>query len=44
MIYEYCKDGKPGPDSMKLYNKLGFNPVMEDEPDNSWIGMTQLLD
>ena len=21
-IYEYCKDGKPGPVSMKLYNKL----------------------
>jgi branched-chain amino acid aminotransferase len=22
MIYEYCKDGKPGPVTMKLYNKL----------------------
>jgi branched-chain amino acid aminotransferase len=22
IIYEYCKDGQPGPESLKLYNKL----------------------
>ncbi|HNX67666.1 MAG TPA: branched-chain amino acid aminotransferase [Bacteroidales bacterium] len=31
-IYEYCKDGKPGPISMKLYHKL-VNIQYGDEPD-----------
>lgn len=31
-VYEYCKDGKPGPASMKLYNKL-VAIQNGDEPD-----------
>jgi branched-chain amino acid aminotransferase len=31
-IYEFCKDGKPGPVSMKLYQKL-VNIQYGDEPD-----------
>ena len=37
MIYEYCKDGKPGPVTMKLYNKL-VAIQNGDEPDEfGWI-------
>jgi len=37
MIYEYCKDGKPGKDSLKLYNKL-VAIQYGDEPDtHGWI-------
>jgi branched-chain amino acid aminotransferase len=37
MIYEYCKDGKPGPVTMKLYNKL-VGIQYGDEPDDfGWI-------
>jgi len=37
MIYEYCRDGKPGPVSMKLYNKL-VSIQNGDEPDEfGWI-------
>jgi len=36
-IYEYCKDGKPGPLSVKLYNKLTAIQF-GDEPDEfGWI-------
>jgi branched-chain amino acid aminotransferase len=36
-IYEYCKDGKPGPVSVKLYNRLTAIQY-GDEPDPfSWI-------
>lgn len=36
-IYEFCKDGKPGPVSMKLYNKL-VDIQYGDEPDTfGWI-------
>ena len=36
-IYEYCKDGKPGPETMKLYNKL-ISIQNGDEPDPfGWI-------
>jgi branched-chain amino acid aminotransferase len=31
-IYEYCKNGEPGPASMKLYNKL-ISLQSGDEPD-----------
>jgi branched-chain amino acid aminotransferase len=35
--YEYCKDGKPGPVSMKLYNKL-IGIQYGDEPDDfGWM-------
>jgi branched-chain amino acid aminotransferase len=37
MIYEYCKDGNPGPVSMALYNKLTALQC-GDEPDEfGWI-------
>jgi len=37
IVYEYCKDGKPGPVSMKLYNKL-IAIQNGDEPDPfGWV-------
>jgi len=37
IIYEYCKDGNPGPVSVKLYNKL-VAIQYGDEPDPfGWI-------
>jgi branched-chain amino acid aminotransferase len=37
MVYEYCRDGKPGPISMKLYNRL-LGIQCGDEPDPfGWI-------
>jgi branched-chain amino acid aminotransferase len=37
MIYEYCRDGKPGAETMKLYNKL-VNIQNGDEPDTfGWV-------
>ena len=39
MIYEYCKDGKPGSETMKLYNKL-VSIQNGDEPDPyGWISI-----
>ncbi|HPC98709.1 MAG TPA: branched-chain amino acid aminotransferase [Bacteroidales bacterium] len=36
-VYEFCKDGKPGPVSMKLYNRL-TGIQYGDEPDHhGWI-------
>jgi branched-chain amino acid aminotransferase len=41
MIYEYCKDGKPGPVTMKLYNKL-VSIQYGDEPDEfGWISFVE---
>lgn len=40
-IYEYCKDGKPGPLTMKLYNKL-VAIQNGDEPDEfGWITIVE---
>jgi branched-chain amino acid aminotransferase len=37
MIYEYCKDGEPGSETMKLYNKL-VSIQNGDEPDPyGWV-------
>jgi branched-chain amino acid aminotransferase len=37
VIYEYCKDGKPGTESLKLYNKL-IAIQNGDEPDSfGWV-------
>jgi len=37
MIYEYCRDGKPGTETMKLFNKL-VAIQNGDEPDQfGWI-------
>jgi branched-chain amino acid aminotransferase len=41
MIYEYCKDGVPGPQSMKLYNKL-VSIQTGDEPDQfGWVTIVE---
>jgi branched-chain amino acid aminotransferase len=41
MIYDYCKDGQPGKDSMKLYNKL-VAIQYGDEPDtHGWITIVE---
>jgi branched-chain amino acid aminotransferase len=40
-IYEYCKDGKPGPQSLKLYNKL-TSIQNGDEPDPyGWVTIVE---
>jgi branched-chain amino acid aminotransferase len=36
-IYEYCKDGKPGPVSTRLYNKLRAIQDGEEEDLHGWI-------
>jgi branched-chain amino acid aminotransferase len=41
MIYEYCKDDKPGPVTMKLYNKL-VSIQYGDAPDEfGWISIVE---
>jgi branched-chain amino acid aminotransferase len=40
-VYEYCKDGKPGPLTMKLYNRL-MALQYGDEPDTfGWISIVE---
>jgi len=40
-IYEYCKDGKPGPVSMKLYNKLVGIQNGDEKDEFGWITMVE---
>jgi branched-chain amino acid aminotransferase len=41
VVYEYCKDGNPGPVTMKLYNKL-VSIQYGDEPDEyGWITIVE---
>ncbi|MCU0378310.1 MAG: branched-chain-amino-acid transaminase [Bacteroidales bacterium] len=41
-IYEYCRDGKPGPVSLKLFNKL-IAIQYGDEPDEfGWVTIVEL--
>jgi branched-chain amino acid aminotransferase len=41
MIYEYCKNGEPGTESMKLYNKL-ISIQNGDEPDPfGWVTIVE---
>lgn len=41
MVYEYCRDGKPGKATMKLYNKL-VGIQLGDEPDESgWMTIVE---
>lgn len=41
MVYEYCRDGKPGPVTMQLYNKL-VAIQKGDEPDEfGWITIVE---
>jgi branched-chain amino acid aminotransferase len=36
-IYEYCKDGQPGRDSLKLYNKLVAIQYGEEADTHGWL-------
>ena len=40
-IYEYCKDGKPGPVSMKLYNKLVAIQCGDADDEHGWITIVE---
>jgi branched-chain amino acid aminotransferase len=39
VIYEYCRDGNPGPVTMKLYNKLTAIQFGDAEDDFGWISI-----
>ena len=40
-VYEYCKDGKPGPVTMKLYNKLVNIQYGDAEDEFGWITIVE---
>jgi branched-chain amino acid aminotransferase len=41
MIYEYCKDGRPGEQTLKLYKKL-TSIQNGDEPDTfGWVTIVE---
>lgn len=40
-IYEYCKDGKPGPLTMKLYNKLTGIQKGEEKDEFGWMTVVE---
>jgi branched-chain amino acid aminotransferase len=40
-IYEYCKDGKPGPQTMKLYNKLVAIQYGDEKDEFGWITIVE---
>jgi len=40
-IYEYCKDGKPGPVTMKLYTKLTRIQYGDEPDDFGWITIVE---
>jgi branched-chain amino acid aminotransferase len=39
MIYEFCKDGQPGPATMKLYNKLTAIQSGDEEDPFGWVSI-----
>jgi len=41
MIYEYCRDGKPGPLSMKLYERLMAIQCGDAEDEFGWITIVE---
>jgi branched-chain amino acid aminotransferase len=41
IIYEYCKDGKPGPVTMKLYNKLVAIQNGDAEDEFGWMTVVE---
>ncbi len=41
MIYEYCRDGKPGPVSMKLYERLTAIQCGDAEDEFGWITIVE---
>ena len=40
-LYEYCKEGEPGPDSLKLYNKL---VAIQNGDENDPFGWITIVD
>ncbi len=40
-IYEYCKDGKPGPFTMKLYNKLTGIQKGDEQDEFGWMTVVE---
>ena len=40
-IYEYCKDGNPGPASMKLYNKLVAIQNGDETDEFGWMTVVE---
>jgi branched-chain amino acid aminotransferase len=40
-IYEYCRDGKPGVATMKLYNKLVSIQYGDDPDDFGWMTVVE---
>jgi branched-chain amino acid aminotransferase len=41
MIYEYCKDGEPGKQTMKLYNKLVAIQYGVEKDEFGWITIVE---
>lgn len=41
LIYEYCRDGNPGPVTMKLYNKLTAIQFGDTEDEFGWISIVE---
>jgi len=41
MIYEYCKDGKPGHLTMKLYNKLVAIQNGDEDDEFGWMTVVE---
>jgi branched-chain amino acid aminotransferase len=41
MIYEYCRDGKPGPKTMKLYNKLVGIQNGDEKDEFGWMTVVE---
>ena len=39
LVYEYCRDGNPGPVTLKLYNKLTAIQFGDDEDEFGWISI-----
>jgi branched-chain amino acid aminotransferase len=40
-VYEYCKDGKPGPQTMRLYNKLVAMQYGDEKDEFGWITIVE---
>ena len=41
MIYEYCKDGKPGSDTLKLYIKLTSIQNGDEQDPYGWVTIVE---
>jgi branched-chain amino acid aminotransferase len=41
IIYEYCKDGEPGPQSLRLYNKLVSIQNGDESDPFGWVTIVE---